>query len=75
MSRQFKVGDRVRYSGAWLRSVHAYSGPLGFARGKITYLQQVGPLTLAGIIWDQDPEGEELPGKVNIKNLEHIPHF
>jgi hypothetical protein len=64
-----QVGQRVRYSAKWLRSVGCYTGDLPQARGKIVAIQSVGErLKLATIEWD-DPS-EDVPTKINVLNLE-----
>ena len=63
------IGDAVRYTGDFLRSIGACSGPLGLARGTVTGIQQLSEdVVLAVITWDR-PE-EEVPTRVNVKNLE-----
>lgn len=62
-----KVGDSVRYRGDFLRSIGAYSGPLGWARRTVTQLQTIGAdVILAAVAWDNP----DMPAKVNVKNLE-----
>lgn len=61
------VGDRVKYSRAFLRSIGAISGAMPFAKGTITALDSFGgSFDLVSITWDG---GEDLPGRVNVKNL------
>lgn len=59
------IGSRVKYRRQWLRSISCYTGALPFARGIVTHLQHVGETTLAVIDW----QDEEIPLKVNVKNL------
>lgn len=62
-----QVGDTVRYRGDFLRSIGAYSGPLGWAKGTVTELQTLSAdVVLAAVAWDNP----DLPAKVNVKNLE-----
>jgi hypothetical protein len=65
----FKIGDRVKYSTIFLRSIGCYTGPLPFAKGTITNLQQFGSrvsgTTLATIDWNS----KDIPDKVNVANL------
>ena len=62
-----KVGDCVRYRGDFLRSIGAYSGPFGWAKGTVTELQALSAdVTLAAVAWDNP----DLPARVNVKNLE-----
>lgn len=64
-----KIGDTVRYRGDFLRSIHAYTSPLGWARGTVTSLKKLGEeMVLADIQWDRP--SEEVPTRVNVKNLE-----
>ena len=63
--KALKVGDWVKYSRAWLRSVGISSGSIPFARGPITGMIPLGSITLATIDWG-DPE---IPDRVNVKNL------
>jgi hypothetical protein len=62
------VGDKVAYSADFLRSVGAYTGPLGTARGTITALEPFsrGAIMLATVDW----HNPEIPPKVNVKNLQ-----
>jgi hypothetical protein len=62
------VGDKVAYSADFLRSVGAYTGPLGTARGTITKLEPFsrGAIMLATVDW----HNPEIPPKVNVKNLQ-----
>jgi hypothetical protein len=74
-TRQLRVGDRVKYGVAFLRSIACYTGPLPFARGPITELTKLGPtVTLATVAWDFDV-AHEIPERVNVANLvpEHKP--
>jgi len=68
MSRRkpLAVGDRVRYSKAWLRSTCSYTGPLPRAKGTITALAKFGRNRLATIDWG-DPD---MPPRVLDANLE-----
>ena len=63
-------GTRVRYKAAFLRSVGAYTGPLGQAIGTVTALMPLGSrTTLAEIKWDND-HFDEIPRRVNVANLQ-----
>lgn len=67
-TKQLGIGDRVKYRREWLQSVGCITGPMPFARGSITALQSVGPITLATIAWDgNDPV--VMPTKANVNNL------
>ena len=63
-----KVGDKVAYSAAWLRSTGQMAGEAGHARGVVKKLANLGrgasPLVLAHVKWDRD-----MPEKVNVNNL------
>ncbi len=68
-TQPINVGDTVRYSADWLRSTGNITGDLPFAKGTVTALQVLSPdVTLATIDW-QNPD---IPGKVNVRNLERI---
>ena len=56
-----RVGDRVKYSARWLRSVGMYTGPIPFTKGTITAIEN----GIATIAWE-DPD---IPAKVHIANL------
>ncbi len=60
--------SRVKYSTSFLRSIGAYTGELGFARGVVTAIKDLGSLKIATIDWAD----ESIPAKVNIKNLTAI---
>lgn len=66
--KELQVGDRVRYRGEFLRSIGAFTGSLGQARGKVVNLKPVGQLVIATIDWGRN----DVPDKVNVKNLERI---
>jgi hypothetical protein len=65
-TRTFAVGDRVRYTAAFLRSTGMYTGAIPQARGTITALEPFGGAVLATIDWcDAD-----VPPRVITANLE-----
>jgi hypothetical protein len=65
-----KIGDTVRYRGDFLRSIGCYSGVMGWARGTVTELKPLGAdTTLATIDW-ANVSADEVPTKINVKNLE-----
>lgn len=67
---KLKIGDHVAYSAKFLRSVGAYCGPMGFARGKITYINAVSlECHIATIQWEKDAD---MPIKVNVANLAKV---
>lgn len=59
------VGDKVKYSGAWLRSVGIFTGALPFVEGEVTFLQPFGEGELVTISWDL----HGIPDKVLASNL------
>lgn len=63
--RKIEIGSTVAYSKAWLQSAGAYTGPLPFARGKVTALEPLGDTVLAEVDWG-DPD---IPPRVNVANL------
>jgi hypothetical protein len=63
------VGDRVQYKAEWLRSTGSYTGPLGFAKGVVTKIDNYGKkFAIATIDWGDD----EIPPRVNVGNLKRI---
>ena len=70
--RTIRVGDKVKYSAEWLRSVGMYSGDMCFVRGKvyaiITYGSGSSLRRIAKIQWDF----ADMPEKVNVANLTRI---
>ena len=67
-----KVGDKVRYTGKFLRSIGAYTGPLGQGKGIVKKLEPLGRGSDLTYIATIDWNNPEIPEKVNIKNLEKI---
>lgn len=62
-----KVGDKVAFSAAWLRSTCQHSGDIPHARGTVTALKVLGDdCTIATVDWGGN---EEIPTKVHVKNL------
>ena len=55
-----RVGDKVKYKRAWLRSVGAFTGPHGPARGVVTALERLGDSFLAVIKWDRPGPAERV---------------
>lgn len=63
------VGDGVQYKAAFLRSIGEITGPMPFAKGTVTEINQYGKtLTIATIDWGDD----EIPPRVNVNNLKRI---
>ncbi|MBX9653873.1 hypothetical protein K2Y11_09690 [bacterium] len=68
-TRAIHVGDTVAYSKTFLQSTGQHTGDVPFARGKVTALIPLGSeTTLAEIDWNN----EELPPRVNVRNLTTI---
>ncbi len=65
---ELKVGDKVGYSAAFLRSTATYTGSLPQARGTITKLEPLGECTLATVSWDI----EDIPERVLVANLAKV---
>lgn len=63
-----KVGDRVAYSAAFLRSTGMITGAIPRARGIVTSLQKFGGAELAVIEWN-DPD---IPARVLVANLAKV---
>ncbi len=62
---KIKVGTRVAYSRAFLRSCGMFAGREPFARGVVTEIETLSPgCDIARIKWD---DGEDY--RVNVKNL------
>jgi hypothetical protein len=61
------IGQRVKYSAKWLKSMGIHSGDMCFCEGTITGMKKYGSsgFTIATIDW----KNPEIPEKVNIKNL------
>jgi hypothetical protein len=61
----FKIGDKVRYSVAFLQSIGMYKGKIITSKGIITNIQQYGSrvsgTTIATIKW----EDSDFPTKIN----------
>jgi hypothetical protein len=63
---KIQVGDKVKYSRAFLQSAGMHTGDIPFASGVVRKLQRVTPdFILATIDWNTP----EAPAKVNVKNL------
>ncbi len=53
------IGDRVRYSAAFLRSAGLYTGKEAFRIGTVTSLvNHGGTFVIAKVKWDDEPEYE-----------------
>lgn len=52
MKKIFKVGDRVSYSVAWLRSTSNFTGILPRLRGTVKTIEPLGQNQLVTIAWD-----------------------
>ena len=62
--RKLKIGDTVRYSVPFLRSIGEITGEMPQAKGKITGFIPLGSIRLAVIDWDRN-----MPERVNENNL------
>ena len=52
-TKTFNVGDRVRFSSAWLRSTCSVSSPVARIRGTVTQIKSLGSNNLyATVDWD-----------------------
>ena len=65
-TQPIKIGDKVAYSKAFLKSIGAHTGDLPFARGTVTGIVELSKdLHLAEIDWGNP----EVPDRVNVRNL------
>ena len=68
---KLKIGDRVRYSGDWLRSAGIYTGEVPFKKGEITELRGFSAQTTLAIVkWDSVSDPRDEYGTINTANLE-----
>ncbi len=67
-THSIRIGDRVGYSHAFLKSTGQFTGPVPFAKGKVTDLVGFGGLTLAIVAWDTP----DMPERVNVANLARV---
>ena len=58
------VGNRVMYARGFLRSTGMFTGPIPFAKGKVTAIDR----EIASIDWE-GKHGGDLPPRVNVHNL------
>lgn len=61
------IGDRVRYSAQFCRSIGMYAGPRPNAVGTVVQITNLGATAICEIQWD-----EALPPKVNAANLSKV---
>lgn len=66
--RDIVVGSRVKYKVNFLRSISCYTGPMPFARGRVTQIKEIG-VKIASIDWDGPTP--DVPDRVNVANLAH----
>jgi hypothetical protein len=61
------IGTRVKCKAEFLRSVRMFTGPMPFARGTVSDIQDLGggSVQIATVDWDD----KAVPAKVNVKNL------
>ena len=71
---ELQIGDRVAYSRQWLRSTGNFTGPIPFARGRITAFEPLGRETMLAVVaWEGELVGESpAPTLVNVKNLARV---
>jgi hypothetical protein len=63
---EIQVGDQVKYSVKFLRSIGAYTGTMPFSKGHVKEINKLGKdLSIATIEWNFP----DTPWKVNVKNL------
>lgn len=66
----FAIGDRVRFSGEWLRNTCQYTGPVGQLRGTVTGVRLYATCPpLITVEWDQ-PYFNERTTNVLATNLQ-----
>lgn len=68
MASALKIGDRVGYAAAFLRSTGMYTGEEPFMRGTVTGFEDISQgFVLAVVDW-----GRGHTRKVNVKNLARV---
>jgi len=60
-----QVGDQVRYSVKFLRSIACYAGPMACATGTVSAVEAFGSGKLVSVDW----HGEDLPERILDANL------
>lgn len=65
-----KVGDRVGYRVAFLRSIGMAHSDMSRGRGKVTKIDSWGKTTqIATVAWEK---GADLPEQINVQNLAKV---
>jgi hypothetical protein len=67
-TQSIKIGDKVGYSHAFLKSTGQHTGSVPFAKGTVTDLVTFGSATLALVDWDTP----DMPERVNVANLARV---
>ncbi len=62
-----QIGDKVRYSVRFLRSIACYAGPMACATGTVTAMENFG--SIGNYLVSVDWHGEELPKRILESNL------
>ena len=60
-----QIGDKVRYSVNFLRSISCYAGPMACATGIVSAVEPFGSQPLVTVDW----QGEDLPKRILECNL------
>lgn len=69
MKTKIAVGDTVRYSPRWLRSIGSSDDELRRARGVVTKLTRYGETTIAGVEWSTS----RMPSSACVQYLQRAP--
>lgn len=67
-SSMLKVGDKVRYSSAWLRNTGQITGPVPFMQGVVIDVTKLGNNQLVSVDWKDG----QVPSRVLASNLHKI---
>ena len=62
---KIEIGDKVKYSRDFLRSIGEITGPMPFAKGIVKDINSFGLMRIADIDWNDD----NIPRRVNVNNL------
>ena len=60
-----QIGDKVKYSVRFLRSIACYAGPMACATGTVIAMEEFGSSSLVSVDW----HGEDLPKRILESNL------
>lgn len=69
--KDIKVGDRVQYTAAFLKSAGLHVGPWGFLKGTVLEVRPSGSMVIATVKWD----GEDEPQRMAVGVLKTIGHL